>query len=64
VYGSNVCSSISGREDIGEGDEVILFGKDADGVTADNLAVLTDTINYEIVCALSSRVPRTYVYSS
>ncbi len=55
---------ISGREDIGEGDEVILFGKDADGVTADNLAVLTDTINYEIVCALSSRVPRMYVYSS
>lgn len=52
---------ISGREDIREGDEVILFGKDADGITADNLAVLTDTINYEIVCALSSRVPRKYV---
>ncbi len=52
---------ISGREDIAEGDEVILFGRDADGITADDLAMIADTINYEIVCSVSSRVPRTYV---
>lgn len=43
-----------------EGDEVILFGKKADGITADDLAIIANTINYEIVCSVSSRVPRTY----
>ncbi len=52
---------ISGREDIAEGDEAILFGRDADGITADDLAVIANTINYEIVCSVSSRVPRIYV---
>ncbi len=52
---------ISGREDIVEGDEAILFGKEADGITADDLALIANTINYEIVCLVSSRVPRTYV---
>lgn len=52
---------ISGREDIEQGDEVILFGREADGITADDLALIANTINYEIVCAVSSRVPRTYV---
>jgi len=52
---------ISGREDIKEGDEVILFGKDDDGITADDLAEIANTVNYEIVCSVSSRVPRTYV---
>ncbi|MEA1960103.1 MAG: alanine racemase [Bacillota bacterium] len=48
-------------KDINEGDEVILFGKDTDGVTADDLARLIGTINYEIVCFPSSRVPRIYI---
>ena len=33
------------------GDEVILFGTPEDGVTADELAHIIGTINYEIVCA-------------
>ncbi len=52
---------ISGREDIAEGDEAVLFGTEADGITADDLALAADTINYEIVCSVSSRVPRIYV---
>lgn len=48
-------------EGIHEGDEVILFGKPEQGVTADELAEIIGTINYEILCSISARVPRTYV---
>lgn len=44
-----------------EGDEIILFGKPQDLVTADELAEIEGTINYEIVCAVGSRVPRIYI---
>ena len=43
------------------GDEVILFGTENDGVTADNIAEIMDTINYEVVCGISPRVPRVYI---
>lgn len=46
--------------EVKEGDEVILFGRSEDGVTADNLATAMGTINYEIVSALGSRVPRIF----
>lgn len=42
------------------GDEVILFGKPEEGITADDLAEMIGTINYEIVTTITSRVPRTY----
>jgi alanine racemase len=48
-------------ENIKVGDEVILFGRPEDGITADHLAELIGTINYEVVCLLNSRVHRTYV---
>jgi len=51
---------VSNIENVEAGDEVILFGKPADGITADDLAEIIGTINYEIVCAPSSRVVRTY----
>ena len=37
------------------GDEVILMGE---GVTADEIAQLTGTIHYELICQLTGRVPR------
>ena len=41
------------------GDRVTIIGRDGDEqVTADQLAALTDTINYEVVTAISARVPR------
>lgn len=40
------------------GDEVIIFG--ADTVTADDLASMLGTINYEVVCMVAKRVPRVY----
>lgn len=43
------------------GDEVVLIGRQGDEeVTATELAGLAETINYEIVCGISRRVPRFY----
>lgn len=44
-----------------EGDIVTVFGRDGDAVVSvDEVAVLAGTVNYEIVCAVSRRVPRCY----
>lgn len=48
-------------ERIKAGDEVVLIGRQKVGqITADELAGLIGTINYEIVCMISDRVPRVY----
>ena len=46
---------VSEIDNVNIGDEVILFGKE---LSVDILARLSDTINYEIVCDISPRVPR------
>lgn len=44
------------------GDEVVLIGKqNGIVITAEELASLSETINYEIVCGLNERLPRVYV---
>ena len=51
-----------GLGDVKAGDEVVLFGDESDGApTADDWAVASDSIGYEIVTRVSSRVPRSYV---
>ncbi len=62
----NVCMDqcmfdISAVDNVQAGDEIILFGRPEDGVTADDLATAIGTINYEIVCSPSSRVSRIYM---
>ena len=47
---------VTGLDDVQVGDEVILFGRQEDLVTADELAKTIGTINYEVVCLLNSRV--------
>lgn len=48
-------------DDIKVGDEVIVFGDGKnDSPTADTLAEIADTINYEVVCLVSKRVPRVF----
>jgi len=50
-----------GDDEVAEGDEVVLIGAQGDErVTADELAGLIGTIGYEIVTAVSERVPREY----
>ncbi len=49
-------------KDVKIGDEVVVFSNGENNTpTASELASLADTINYEIICAVSKRVPRVYV---
>ncbi|WP_138755174.1 alanine racemase [Paenibacillus sinopodophylli] len=44
------------------GEEVVLIGRQGDSViTVEDIADQLGTINYEIICMLASRIPRTYV---
>ncbi|MBS1251270.1 MAG: Alanine racemase 1 [Anaerolineales bacterium] len=53
---------VSAVPDVGEGDEVVLLGRQGDEViTAEELAGKLGTINYEVVTGLAARVPRVYL---
>lgn len=48
-------------EDVALGDEVIIW--DNENITVEDLAERCDTINYEILCSISDRVPRQFITS-
>lgn len=49
-------------ENVKVGDEVVLMGEQGDlKFTADHIAELIGTINYEVTCMISKRVPRVYL---
>ncbi len=55
-------ADVSALPSVKPGDIVTLIGRDGDSaVTAEDLAAWEGTINYEVVCALSKRVPRVYI---
>jgi alanine racemase len=44
-----------------EGDDVVLIGSQgSERITAEDIAAKTGTIPYEVLCGISSRVPRVY----
>ncbi len=50
---------VTNVENVNVGDEVVLMGKsDGLSISADEIANYAGTINYEIVCGISKRVPR------
>ena len=53
---------VTGIPEIEVGDEVVLLGS-SDGLNVDarEHAELANTIPYEILCAISKRVPRRYI---
>lgn len=62
----NVCMDqcmfdVTGVEGVKTGDEMVLFGRPEDGITADDLAETMGTINYEVVCTIGERIPRIYI---
>jgi alanine racemase len=63
----NICMDqlmvdITDIKDANMGSEVMLMGESGGKrVRADDLAEILNTINYEVVCAVSKRVPRVYV---
>jgi len=45
------------------GDDAVLIGRQGDEeISADEMAAKLGTINYEVVCMVSSRVPRVYIH--
>jgi len=52
---------ISAVNNINVGDEVVLFGGTEKGISADDIAEILGTISYEVVCAVSRRIPRIYI---
>ncbi len=53
---------VSNIKNVSVGDTVTLIGKDGENeITASDIASLGNTINYEIVCGLSQRIPRIYI---
>ncbi len=50
---------LTGVKNVAVGDTVTIMGGDA--LTADALASWLGTINYEVVCMFSPRIPRVYV---
>lgn len=49
-------------DDVKINDEVVLMGKQGENsITADDIAKALNTINYEVFCTLSKRVPRQYI---
>jgi alanine racemase len=55
-----VMINLGNNSDIKVGDEVTVFGPDAAGPNASELADQIGTISYEITCAVNKRVPRIY----
>ena len=54
--------NVTSIPDVEVGDEVVLFGaQGAESISADELAHTLGTINYEITCMVSHRVPRVYI---
>ncbi len=50
-----------GDDRVREGDDVVLMGRQGDQeITAEELAARIGTVNYEVVCQVSERVPRRY----
>lgn len=56
---------VSKLDNVKVGDVVTVIGKQGDvEVTADELAVRNNTINYEILCSVGERVPRMFIEKS
>ncbi|MBD2864817.1 alanine racemase [Paenibacillus sp. IB182363] len=55
-------ANVSGLGDLSKEEEVVLMGRQQDeAITAEDLAALLGTVNYEITCMVSHRVPRVYI---
>ncbi len=53
---------VSDVNNISVGDEVLLFGTKDDGILpVSQLASISETISYEILCGMAKRVPRIYI---
>jgi len=62
----NICMDqslvdVTGIKDVQVGEEAVLIGKqNTEEILADDIAEILGTINYEVTCMISKRVPRVY----
>jgi alanine racemase len=57
----NVTVDVGAEPDVPRGAEAVLVGaQDGERILAEEWARRLGTINYEVTCALSARVPRVY----
>jgi alanine racemase len=57
----NVTVDLGARSEVAPGDPAVLIGTDGeDRITAEEVASRLGTINYEVTCGISARVPREY----
>jgi len=50
-------------DEVKVGDEAVIIGRQGnESITAEEVAGLLDTISYEVLCGVSARVPREYIY--
>jgi alanine racemase len=55
----NITIELGQETDVEPGEEAVLIGRQGDGqILAEEVARRLDTINYEVTCAISQRVPR------
>jgi alanine racemase len=55
----NVTVDLGPETDVEAGDEAVLIGsQDGDSIRAEEVAAHLGTINYEVTCGISARVPR------
>jgi alanine racemase len=53
---------VTGHPEISIGDEVVLMGRSGDEeITANELAMVSGTISYDIICSVGPRVPRVFL---
>lgn len=52
-------ADVTELEDVSAGDDVYIW--DNENITVDEIAKLCGTINYEIICTISNRVPRVFI---
>ena len=53
---------VTGIDGVGVGDDVVLLGSQGeDEINAEELAAWAQTISYEVLLAITSRVPRIYL---
>jgi len=58
-----VMVDVTGLDGVDTGSEAVIIGRQgAEEITADEVASLTGTISYEVLCGISGRVPREYIY--
>ncbi len=58
----DVTDIVAGGGGVRPGDEAVLFGRQGNEIISpEELAGLENTINYEIICSLSKRIPRKFI---